>query len=287
MELTTLLAFVSVADSRSFSNAAERLFITQSAVSKRVATLETELACRLFDRVGHAIQLTEAGEALLPRARRILHEVNDSKLAMDNLAGSVGGTLRFATSHHIGLHRLPSLLRRFRDHFPEVTLEPQFLGSEDAIAAIASGEVELAIVTLPPDPPRQLVFQTLWRDSLVAVCAPDHPLIHCSGYRQLNDHPAILPGMGTYTRTLIDNHLIGVGVTPRVDLSTNYLETIKMLVSVGLGWSLIPATMVDTDLVPVPLPGLEVERQLGSVRHQARTQSNAATALLELLAGAT
>lgn len=283
MEFNALSAFIAVAENHSFSIAAERLFLSQPAVSKRIAALEEELETRLFDRVGRTIQLTEAGEALLPRARRILHEVADSRQTMRNLTGTVGGALRFATSHHIGLHRLPPLLRRFRDHYPGVTLEPQFLGSEDAIDAIEGGELELAIVTLPPTPPPQLIVATLWHDALLPVCAPDHPLAGCRDTRRLNDHPAILPGMGTYTRTLIESHLAAHGIVPRVDLSTNYLETIKMLVSVGLGWSLIPASMVDRELQPMALPQLEVERHLGSVRHRARTQSNAAMALLSLL----
>ena len=113
MDLGALDAFVAIADTGSFSAAGERLFLTQPAVSKRIAALEAQLGRRLFDRVGREVALTEAGLALLPRARRILAELDDSRRALGNLDAEVGGRLSLATSHHVGLHRLPPLLRAF------------------------------------------------------------------------------------------------------------------------------------------------------------------------------
>ena len=149
MDIASLHAFVAIADSGSFSLAADCLRLTQPAVSKRVAALETELNVRLFDRLGRAVRLTEAGTVLLPRARRILAEVDDSRRALRNLSGSVVGPLILATSHHIGLHRLPPVLRAFTTQYPRVRLDMRFMDSEIACAAVLRGEVELAIVTLP------------------------------------------------------------------------------------------------------------------------------------------
>src|SRR5699024_10601763 len=109
-----------------------QLHLTQPAVSKRIATLEDQLDARLFDRIGRRVTLTEAGRLLLPRARQILEMVDDSRRALSNLSGNVAGSLTMATSHHVGLHRLPPILKAYVRAHPEVRLDMRFLGSEEA-----------------------------------------------------------------------------------------------------------------------------------------------------------
>ena len=110
MDFAALKAFIAVAETGSFSAAAGRLFLTQPAVSKRIAALENELDARLFDRIGRTVALTEAGVALLPRAQKLLLELEDSIRTISSLSAETRGRLRFATSHHIGLYCLPSTL---------------------------------------------------------------------------------------------------------------------------------------------------------------------------------
>lgn len=285
MEISALQAFIAVAEQASFSLAAERLFLTQPAVSKRIAALESELGSRLFDRIGRKVHLTEAGRALLPRARRIIEEVEDSRRALANLSGEVAGKLRIGTSHHIGLRRLPPLLRQFTTNYPNVSLDIQFLGSEDACSAVEHGELELGIVTLPSVTPERLEAQTVWNDPLIVVSSRNHILATGTpSLVRLLDYPAILPGPETYTREAIERALKPSGLSPRVDLSTNNLETIKMLVSVGLGWSVLPATMLDDDLAVLDIKELQITRSLGIVKHRDRTLSNAAVALIRMIA---
>ena len=107
LDLANLSAFIAIAETGSFSGAAERLFLTQPAISKRIAGLEQQLDVRLFDRLGREVTLTEAGRALLPRAYQILNVLDDTRRALTNLSGEVSGRLTLATSHHIGLHRPP------------------------------------------------------------------------------------------------------------------------------------------------------------------------------------
>ncbi len=285
MDIASIRAFVAVADAGSFSAAAERLFLTQPAVSKRVAALETELEARLFDRIGRTVSLTEAGRALLPRARAILVDIEDSVRAITNLSGEVRGTLRFATSHHIGLHRLPPALKAFTRRHPEVRLDIRFMDSEAACLAVEHGELELAIVTLPPQPSPSLALDPVWEDPLGIVVSEDHPL---AGRRRttlsaLLRHPAILPATGTYTRQIAEQAFRQAGAPLDVALSTNYLETIRMLVAVGIGWSLLPLTMLDGQLRHLEVRELRLARTLGVVTHRERTLSNAARALCALL----
>lgn len=285
MDIASLHAFVTIADNGSFSSAADRLHVTQPAVSKRVASLEEELNVRLFDRLGRTVRLTEAGTLLLPRARRILAEVDDGRRALRNLTGIVTGSVTLATSHHIGLHRLPPVLRTFTTRYPQVRLDMRFMDSEVACSVVLRGEVELAIVTLPPrvDPPLEAL--PLWPDPLVLVAARTHPLAQHTTItpQQLAQHAAILPSEATFTRRIFAEQLAQLGVTVSVAFATNYLETIKMMVAVGLGWSVLPRTMLDGDLVELSVAGLGLERMLGIVRHTGHTLSNAAGALLAIL----
>lgn len=288
LEIANLQAFIAVSENRSFSQAAAQLHLTQPAISKRIAALEAELANPLFDRIGRQVSLTEAGRALLPRAQAILEQVEDSRRAISNLAGKVAGRLVLGTSHHIGLHRLPPVLREYIHRYPEVELDIRFMDSEQACRAVEHGDLELAVVTLPPQPSALLHQISIWPDPLVLVSAREHPLCEAprTDIAALARHPAILPARGTYTRSVIETALAAQGEHIDVRMETNYLETIKMLVSIGLGWSLLPRTMLDEELVAHPIAGLAPLRHLGVVRHTTRTLSNSALALIERLEAA-
>ena len=288
MDFPSLKAFVAVAECRSFSHAAERLFMTQPAVSKRVAALEEDLGIALFDRLGRNIQLTEAGNKFLVSARRILDDITVSREEVHSLSTTVSGRLRLATSHHIGIHRLPPVLKSFTQAHNNVELDLLFMDSELACEEVARGNIELAVVTLPDQVPSILRTQLVWPDPLSIVCARDHPLamlvadgpIRAS---QLVVHNAVLPARGTVTRDILLKALKPFGVNVETSLETNYLETIKMMVSVGLGWSALPNAMLDEDVVQVPLKGLNMQRQLGYVHLEGKTLSRAALAFLEML----
>jgi DNA-binding transcriptional LysR family regulator len=286
MDIAALKAFIAVADSGSFSLASRQLFLTQPAISKRVSALENELEARLFDRIGRGVSLTEAGQALLPRARGILLELEDSVRAISNLSGAVHGTLHFGTSHHIGLHRLPPALKAFIHAYPDVRLDIRFMDSEEACLAVEHGELELAIVTLPPSPADVLEMEIIWNDPLAIVVARDHPLAQISrpSLNDLANHPVILPATDTYTRQIAEAAFKDVDLHLDIALSTNYLETIRMLVSVGIGWSLLPVTMQDDQTRVLSVSALSLSRSLGVVYHRDRTLSNAAHALTRMLA---
>jgi DNA-binding transcriptional LysR family regulator len=288
MDTQSLQAFLSVADTGSFSRAAEQLHLTQPAVSKRIATLEGMINARLFDRIGRRVTLTEAGRLLLPRARQILVMVDDSRRALGNLSGGVAGSLTLATSHHIGLHRLPPLLKAYTREHPEVRLDLHFLDSEQAYQGVLDGVLEIAVVTLAPTPDPQLDVVPLWIDRLCFVCAHDHPLA-ASERPSLDDlckFDAVLPGQLTFTRGLIESRFAAAGLVLPVVLSTNYLETLKMMTAIGLGWSLLPEGLIAGDLHELAVDHPPIYRPLGYLVHRSRTLSNAASAMLERLENA-
>jgi DNA-binding transcriptional LysR family regulator len=286
MDTQHLKAFLTVAKLNSFTAAADQLHLTQPAISKRIAALETQLSCRLFDRIGRGIALTEAGFALLPRAEQILLSVKDTERAISNLSGQISGRLRLATSHHIGLHHLPQILKRFTQQYPSVHLELDFMDSEKAYSAVTRGDAELAIITLSSATPDHIHTTALWQDPLSFVVAQDHQLGKESSIslEQLSHFPAILPDTSTHTTRLVRELFEDKNLQLSISMATNNLETIKMMVSIGLGWSTLPNTMTQTDsdheLKTLTVKSTNLCRSLGCINHKDKTLSNAAKAFL-------
>ena len=285
MDIAALKAFVAVAESGSFSRAAETVFLTQPAISKRIAALEAELGTSLFDRIGRKVQLTEAGKALLGRAHTILIEVEDARRSITNLSGEISGTLAMAASHHIGLHRLPNALKAYNHRYPDVQLDLKFMDSEGACAAIEHGDLELGVVTLPEHASADLRTIKIWDDPLEIVVGVDHPLAKEKTIKPITllNYPAILPGPGTITRELILSALAPVRDGIDIGMATNYMEVLKMLAAIGLGWSALPHTLIDENLHILKIEGVKIERQLGIVLHRERSLSNAARAMMEII----
>jgi DNA-binding transcriptional LysR family regulator len=290
VQLSQINAFLTIAELESFSLAAERLHITQPAVSKRIRQLEQSMKTSLFDRIGKRSILTPNGLAFLPHAERILHEINTYRSSLDGQNDKPSGTLTLATSHHIGLHRLPQILRDFKIKYPQVDLDLHFMDSEDACVAVANNEIELAIVTLPENADAKLNLEPIWIDSLQIVLAPDHPLANDDPIDELKllDYPAILPSMGTFTRRIINNYFSTDKDQMKIILETNYLETIKVMVSANLGWSMLPASMLDETVLGKALNSsgmnrVEIQRVLGIVTRRNRTLSLSSEAFILML----
>ncbi|MFT4713166.1 MAG: DNA-binding transcriptional LysR family regulator [Candidatus Azotimanducaceae bacterium] len=285
IDLEGIKAFIAVAETRSFSMAAGRLHLTQPAVSKRIALLESQMKVRLFDRIGRTVNLTEAGRELAPRARHILTSIEDTHRAISNLSGEVTGQLALATSHHIGLWRLPNILRRYTELYPQVNLDLRFMDSEVAHEQIVQGNLELGVITLAPTQHNRLTSTRLWVDELKFVCSPEHPLASSNEItlETLSRFPAILPDMSTFTGRIVKQLFETESLSLNVSMSTNYLETIKMLIGVGLGWSVLPKSMLDSSLQILNLPGVEIHRDLGVIHHVQRTLSNAANSFLKMI----
>ncbi len=285
MDIAALQAFVAIADAGSFSRAADALFLTQPAISKRIASLEAELGTPLFDRIGRGSRLSPAGAALLDQARRILNEVAEAKRRIAGLSSQIQGPLTLGTSYHIGLHRLQPALKAFSQQYPAVHLDLRFMDSEAACLAVENGQLELAMITLPTRPKPSLRCETLWQDTLEVVVGHEHALAGVRGITldALTHYPAILPVAGTTTREIILAALAPIRAHLNIGTETNYLDVIKMLVSIGLGWSVLPHTLIDAELKVVQIEGMHIQRPLGSVTHHTRTLSNAAQAMIAMV----
>jgi DNA-binding transcriptional LysR family regulator len=202
-----------------------------------------------------------------------------------DLAGEVRGRLRLATSHHIGLHRLPPVLSFFSKAFPAVQLDIDFMDSEQAYELTLRGEVELAVVTLAPAPLANIITRPIWPDPLDFMVQDGHELTQRKtlDLKELSKHPAILPGLNTYTGQIVKNLFDRRSLPMQIAIATNYLETIRMMASVGLGWTVLPRTMRDASLATLPIRDARIERTLGAVHHEGRSLSRAAQAFIDAL----
>ena len=256
-------------------------------MSKRIATLEHQAGKKLFDRIARQVTLTEAGAALLPRAQHILQEYAAAVQAINDLSGDANGKLNLAISHHLGLHRLPPILKAFARKHPLVQLEIEFMDSEKAYDNVLQGHSEVAVVTLALDEQPNISRKQVWTDPLKFICAPDHPLakIHQPSLQDLSQYPVILPGINTYTGRIIQKLFESQNVPLKAPMSTNYLETISTMVEIGLGWSMLPETLIK-NLHVMTTDHTQVARELGYIHHTKRSLSNAAVAFIKMLENA-
>ena len=272
---------MAVNQAASFSGAAKAIHLTQPAVSKRIAQLEQRLGKPLFDRMGRQIRLTEAGQRLLPYAQTILNSVQNSIHDIKSLDETAGGVLHIATSYHVGLHHLPPILKAYSNDYPAVDLDINFMNSEDALAAVENSDIELAIVTLPRLLSGKLDARRLWNDPMQIYCGKGHALVKATDIKQLQNYPAILPDANTITRQLVEKELASHDIAINVRLSSNHLESIRMMVEIGLGWSVLPKTLQTKDLHACKFTQLTFSRELGMVTHQQRTLTHAAALLID------
>ncbi len=285
MDTKNLKTFLAVAQSRSFSLAAEQVHLTQPAVSKRISQLEEDLGLKLFDRIGRQVSLTEAGEIFQHRVRQLINELDQTLSDIQSLDSQIGGTLSIGISHHLGLHRLPPLLREFSRENPKVNLDIEFMDSEKAHEEVLRGNIELAAITFSSEPSDKISSVLLWRDRLSFVVAKEHELANKTtvSLQHLSEYPCLLPSMATYTGRIIRNCFNREKLSLSPVLNTNYMETLARMTEIGLGWSVVPETLAEhPELVRLSVP-VALSRDLGIIYNNQRTRSRAAKAFLDSL----
>lgn len=286
MDINNLRAFIEVADKRSFSRSAETLHLTQPAVSKRIAALETELSARLFDRVGRSVHLTEAGNVLLPSARQISAELDRIEEVICNLGKSVTGKLSIGTSPHIGVTYLAPVLKQFRVQYPDVEMDIEFNNSVKVLEDVENGIFEMGLCALHTPVGPKLREIDIWQDDMSIVVARDHPLAEEENVdlELLMKCPAVLPPAPFASRSLIDQALETKNAKANVNLEVSDFDTLCMMVKIGLGWGILPNALCnDSGLYVVKLAGVNLKRRVSLVRHQDRTLSRASQAFIKAL----
>lgn len=244
--LESLRRFVVVAEELSFTRAAQRLHVVQSGVSSAIAGLEQELGATLFDRDRHSVTLTEAGRALLPEARAALAAARAAADAVSETTAGLRGTLSVGTMISTGPVDVPEVLGRFHQAHPAVLVRLWQApgGSSDMARAVADGTLDLALLSLPGEPPAGVELRQIAAEPLVLICAPGHRLagspsvsVDVLGGETFVDHP-----VGWGTRALIDRAFAAAGVDRRVAFEVANYATTAGLVGNGLGIAFVPAS---------------------------------------------
>jgi len=245
MELHQLRYFVAVSETGSFSRGAERCGITQPSLSQQILKLESELGQKLFDRLGRSVQMTPAGRILLPRAHRILAEVNSASNAVQQDVVQGKGSLTIGAIPTIAPFLLPDALSELRKRFPESELHIREDTTENLVRLLVRAEIDCAIMSPPVEEPH-LTQDTLFSEELFALLPPKHPLAGNGDLKlsMLDGQDAIVLQPMHCLSSQIDAFCNQSNISRNVSCSTSQLSTLCNLVALGMGLSLVPEMFV-------------------------------------------
>jgi len=292
MDLRLLRTFALAAETQSFTRAAERLGITQAAVSQQVASLEKELGVCLFDRTSRSVVPTAAGRKLYEYAQRILTLVEEAELELRRERTAVQSTVTIAVSTVPAEIILPELLERFHQQCPEVREVVHVLDSQAAIDAVENNKADLGIVGELPRSDR-LTARALAADELVLVVSPAHPWANAAALspRSLLTERLIMREPGSGTRRCLEQALADVGLPPNSITNTiemNSNEAIRSAVERGVGAAFLSRRIVSEQLaagrlVSVPVAGLRPQRHFYAITNSRSVLKAPARCMLQLL----
>lgn len=288
MELHQLRGFYEIAKGGSFTSAADRLYLTQPAISLQVKALEEELGEVLLDRNRKGVRLTVAGEILYAQAREIFGHLATAREEIDALRDVLRGRLAIGTSDTNCTYILPELLRRFRARFPLVELDMRNKMSPEVCQLVLDDEVDLGLVTLPVRH-RRLSNEKLFTRRDVLVCPPDHPLAERRRVQlaTVAGYPLLVLEQGSRTRALLEETFHQAELDLEIAMNLGSIEVIKRFVEIGMGIALVPKVAVAEEeaagrLRVISVTGLEA-RATGLVVHRGRRRSPAAQAFVTML----
>lgn len=288
MDLYQLRGFCEIAREGSFTRAAEKLFLTQPAISLQLKALEEELGEELLERGRKQIRMTTAGEILLRHAEGVFAQIESARDEIADLQNVLRGRLKVGTSDTNCTYILPELLREFRELYPEVELDIRNRMSPEVVHLVLENEVDFGLVTLPVRH-RDLTAEKLFSRRDVLICPPDHPL---GGRKQIRlekvaEFPLLALERGSISRQLMDEALRRTGSTPQVVMNLGGIEVIKRFVEIGLGIALVPEVTVREEVREERLWAVRVQglppREIGLVEHRGRRRSAATETFMALL----
>ncbi len=285
-----LRAFVQVHHLRKLSAAAEKLFVTQSAVSMLLRQLEEGLGARLFDRTTRSLQPTPAATEMLPMAERILRDVDALSAGFRDLAQLERGRISVAITPTLASFLLPEAIQRFMQQHPHVRLLVDDCAPDQFVSRIMGEHVDFGIGT-PERPGAEIDVQTLLRDHLALVCLPAHPLARLRSVRwaDLAGHSLVTVRPGYGIRSLIETTAAQVGVNLEVSNEVSFLSTALWMTTSGMGAAIMPSAFAraegNPDLVIRPISAPRVSRDVSVVTKRGRSLSAASLSFIETLRG--
>ena len=273
MEIRQLKAFLAIAEAKTFTAGARRVNVTQAAISMQIRQLEEEVGLPLFTRTPRRVILTEAGEYLLERARKILREHDSALAEIAEVAGAEYGRLRIGSaSGTFAMNQLPSILSALREKFPNAELTVSAGTSQTLVDKMMHGEIDTAFVSLPVDN-LNVSTESIFSDEIVAIAHPKHPLAKEKfiSAAALAGEKLILGERGGNTRRMIDEFFQAANVKPNITMELSRQEAVTQMVAIGLGVGMAGAKSVakeirDGRLTSWFIEGAEIKWELGLAR---------------------
>lgn len=289
MHIETLKVFCDIIESGSVSYAASQNFVTQSAVSQQVRSLEEKYECRLLERARAGVKPTPAGQILYNSSKEIVRRFMELENRLREIGSVVAGSIRVGTVYSVGLHELPPYMKEYLRAYPEVNVHVEYSRPNKIYENVIAQQIDLGIVAYPQKHP-QIVVTPFREDHLVLVCPPDHPLANAKRIpvSRLEGETMIGYERDISTRKATDQMLRNHHVTVRYSGEYDNIETIKRAVEIGQGVGIVPLPAVEHEvehglLKVVRLSDETLLRPLGIIHKRGRHLSPAAERFVEIL----
>ncbi|MFZ6709409.1 LysR family transcriptional regulator [Undibacterium sp. TC9W] len=285
-DLQELQAFVAVAERSSFKHAAEDLFLSQPALSRRIEKLEDLLGVKLFERTTRRVQLTNVGRIFLANVRNALDELEGAMLSVSDLAAHRTGVISLACVPSAVHYFLPGVLKSFTERFPKIRVRIHDESAQDVLNLVLAGEADFGINFAGAENP-EIDFQPIYKEHFVLAVPQDHPLARRKKltWKETARERYIAVAKSSGNRSLIDNALAGVEKHPTIYYEVNHVSGLLALVEAGMGVAAVPRLSLPANprLVGIPLTEPVIQRTLGMISKRGRIMPPAAQTLFDML----
>lgn len=284
-----LKAFVAVAKTRSFAEAAELVYLSQPALSIAIKNLEETVGGALLARSTRTLALTPEGEMFYPVAERLLADWDDAMLELHNLFSLKRGKLSVAAMPSFAGQQLPAVMRDYRNLYPDINVTVQDVVAEAVVEMVRSGRVEIGVAFVPDSSIDDLNFQTLFEDRFVVALPNEHPLLKKDAitWNQLQQFPFIALQRPSSIREVIERTLEEKKFSLNIQFESHHLVTIIQMVVTGLGVSVVPSLCIP-QIEQMgghwrPLKAPVITREVGIFTRKRYPLSTAAAAMVDVL----
>ncbi len=287
VDLRLLLTFRAVVETAGITRAAERLNLTQSAVSAHIQRLEEDLGTVLFDRSAKGVQLTQSGELLHHYCLQILDLEQRAREQIRALEQARMGRVRIGTTDDIGIFCLPPVLDLFRERYPAVSLHIREGSTMSLIRQVRAGKLDLALMPAA-EGVDGCMFTPLFELELAAVAASSHPLAAQPSVsaQDLARYPLVMYEAGCAYRQVVETACLALGQEPQVVVECNWLESIRHFVGNGMGITVLPVPVIAQELVGGlavrPLQGMSSRLPVGLLTRTGRHMAGPVRSMVEL-----
>lgn len=277
MELRQIQYFIEVAKREHMTEAADALHVAQSAVSRQIVNLESELGVELFIREGRNIRVTPIGKIFLKHMEQALAVIDNAKREMEEFLDPKKGTIRIGFPSSLAAYTLPTVISAFREEYPDAKFKLNQGSYHDLVDLVVKGDIDMALLGPLPKHENRVIGDILFMEDIVALLSTNHPLANKSTITlsQLQNDSFVLFPKGFILREIVVNACKQQGFEPIVSFEGDDIDAIKGLVSAGLGVTLIPEiTLIDSlprSTVKVRIKDPQVTRNVGVIIPRDRT----------------